>query len=55
MEILGIEVTDKEFDYLMCQQSKGKELKVVGSQVVALDHELTDVEKLNNELNSLMI
>jgi hypothetical protein len=54
MEILGIEVTDEEYDYLFCQQSNGKELKVVDGKVVAVYHEVTDVEKLNNELNSLM-
>jgi hypothetical protein len=53
-KILGIEVTDEEYDFLLCQQSKGKELKVVDGKVVAVDHEETEIEKLNNELNSLI-
>ena len=29
MELLGIEISFEEFDHLMCEQNKGKELKVV--------------------------
>lgn len=54
MEFLGVEITYEEFDYLMCQQSNGKELKVVDGKVVAVDHEVTEVERLNNELDSLI-
>jgi hypothetical protein len=45
MKLLGIELTDKEFDYLMCEQTKGKELKVVGGKVVAVEKTLTESEK----------
>ena len=46
--LLGIEVTDEEFDYLFCQQSQGKELKVVDGKVVAVEHETTQ-EELNEQ------
>ena len=44
MKLLGIEMPLEEFDNLMCQQSQGKELKVVDGKVVAVDHELTQEE-----------
>ena len=44
MKILGIEVTEKEFDFLFCEQAKGKELKVVDGKVVAVEHEVTQEE-----------
>lgn len=44
--ILGHELTDEYFDYLFCEQSKGKELKVVDGKVVAVDHEPTQEELL---------
>lgn len=37
MELLGIEMSLEEFDTLMCQQAKGKELKVVDGKVVAVE------------------
>jgi hypothetical protein len=45
MELLGIELTDEEFDKLMCEQAKGKELKVVDGNVVAVEHEVTEEER----------
>lgn len=53
-KILGIELTNEEFDYLICQQNKGKELKVVDGKVIAVDHEVTEEETLNIELNELI-
>lgn len=47
MELLGIEMSLEEFDTLMCEQSKGKELKVVDGKVVAILPTITDEEKLN--------
>lgn len=44
MKLLGIEMSAKEFDYLMCEQNKGKELKVVDDKVVAVEHEVTEEE-----------
>lgn len=37
-ELFGIEITDEQWDYLMCEQNKGKELKVVDGEVVAVEH-----------------
>ena len=37
MELLGIKMTLEEFDYLMCEQAKGKELKAVDGKVVAVE------------------
>lgn len=54
MKILGIEMPLEEFDNLMCQQSQGKELKVADGKVVAVDHEPTQEEALQNELNFLL-
>ena len=53
MELLGIEMPVEEFDKLMCEQSKGKELKVVDGKVVAVEHEPTQNELLELELRSL--
>lgn len=44
MKLLGIEMSEQEFDYLMCEQNKGKELKVVDDKVVAVEHEVTEEE-----------
>lgn len=43
--LLGIEMSFEEFDRLMCEQAKGKELKVIEGKVVAEYHELTQSEK----------
>lgn len=44
MELLGIELTLEEFDYLMCEQNKGKELKVIDGKVQAIEHIVTEEE-----------
>ena len=41
-KLLGINVTEEEFDYLICEQNNGKELKVVDGKVVAQEHILTN-------------
>lgn len=53
MELLGIEMPFEEFDRLLCEQSKGKELVVKNGKVVAIDHIVTEEELLNVELNNL--
>ena len=53
MELLGIEMPLEEFDRLMCEQSEGKELKVINGKVVAVEHEPTQNELLELELRSL--
>lgn len=47
-KLLGIEVTEKEFNNLLCEQSKGKVLKVVDGQVVAVSYMPTQ-EELNEQ------
>ena len=54
MKLLGIEMPLEEFDKLICEQSKGKELKVVDGKVVATDHIPTEKELLDKELYSLL-
>ena len=53
MELLGIEMPLEEFDRLMCEESEGKELKVVDGKVVAVEHEQTQEELLELELRNL--
>lgn len=53
MQLLGIEMPLEEFDRLLCEQNKGKELKVVDGKVVATDHEITQEELLRKELAEL--
>ena len=48
MELLGIEISLEEFDALMCQQAKGKELKVVDGKVVAV--EIVEPPKTQEEI-----
>lgn len=59
-ELLGIEITDEQWDFLMCEQNKGKELKVVNGKVVAVEHMPTAEElkekrifEIRERLNSL--
>lgn len=54
-KLLGIEMTLEEFDRLMCEQNKGKELVVQDGKVVAIDHVATEEELLRNELAELEI
>lgn len=42
MELLGITVTDDEFNALMCAQNNGKELKVIDGNVVAVERVLSE-------------
>lgn len=52
-KILGVKVTDEDFDRLLSEQSKGKELKVIDNKVVAVEHEVTQEELLKQELQEL--
>ena len=57
MQLLGIEMPFEEFDSLLCEQSNGKELKVIDGKVVAVDRVITQEEiKLNRiaELKELL-
>lgn len=44
MELLGIKLPLKEFDFLLCEQAKGKELKVVDGKVVAVERVISQAE-----------
>lgn len=48
-ELYDISLTDEEFEFLMCEQAKGKELKIVDGKVVAEMHTSTQ-EEINNQL-----
>lgn len=47
-KLFNIQITDAEFDYLICQQNKGKELVVVDGEILAVDHIITEEEILNS-------
>lgn len=51
--LLGIDLTDEEFDNLLCEQAKGKELKIVDGKIVAFEHIITEEEKKQQEINLL--
>lgn len=53
MKLLGIDLTYEEFDFLMCEQSKGKELKVVDGKVVAVEHTQTEQERAQMKIFEL--
>lgn len=53
MKLFGIEMPLEEFDHLICEQNKGKELKVIDGKVIAVDHEVTQEELLRKELAEL--
>lgn len=52
-ELFGIEITDEQWDYLMCEQNKGKELKVVDGKVVAVEHTPSKKDLAEKELFEL--
>ena len=51
--LFDIQLDDDEFNYLMCEHAKGKELKVVNGKVVAVEYKPTQTELYKNELNQL--
>ena len=53
-KLLGKEITDEEFDYLMCEQNKGKELKIIDNKIVAEYHQQTEEEKLEQEKQEIL-
>lgn len=44
MKFLNTELTPQEFDFLICEQNKGKELKVVDGKVVAVERVVSQAE-----------
>lgn len=53
MKLFDIELTNEEFDFLMCEQSNGKELKVINGKVVAVDRIISQVEINKNKILEL--
>ena len=53
MELLGIEMTFEEFDRLLCEQSSGKELKVIDGKVVAIEHIASEQELIEMRIDEL--
>lgn len=52
--LMGVELSDNQFDSLMCEQAKGKELKLIDNTIVAVEHIPADYEKLQIELQTLL-
>lgn len=53
MKLFDIELIDKEFDLLMCEQAKGKELKVENGKVIAYIRETTKEELKEQKIADL--
>ena len=53
MQLFNIELTNEEFNNLMCEQSKGKELKVVNGKVVAVEIVISQAEINKNKILEL--
>lgn len=53
MNLLGIEMTIEEFDKLICEQNKGKGLKVENGKVVAYIRETTNEELKEQKISEL--
>jgi FtsZ-binding cell division protein ZapB len=52
-KLFDIELTDEEFDKLICEQEKGKLLKVVDGKVVAVERVITEEKKLQIRIAEL--
>ena len=46
-------LTDKEIDYLLCEQAKGKDIKKVEGKVVAVERVITEQEKAKIKIAEL--
>lgn len=55
MQLFNIELTNEEFNNLMCEQSNGKELKVINGKVVAVDRIITEEEKAQERISELKL
>ena len=53
MKLLGKDVPKEEFDFLMCEHSQGKDLKVVGGKVVAVEREVLEEERIRMRICEL--
>lgn len=52
-KLFDIELTAEEFNFLMCEQAKGKEIKIIDGKVVATEIEITTTQKAQNEILEL--
>ncbi len=52
-KLFGKEITDEQFDFLMCEQSKGKEIKLVENKIIAVEYIITEEEKAKTRINEL--
>lgn len=52
-KLFDIELKAEEFDFLMCEQAKGKELKLVDGKVIAVERVITEQEKAKSRINEL--
>ena len=52
-KLLGIELSNEEFDFLMCEQAKGKQLNVVENKIIALETKPTQKDIAQQEINEL--
>lgn len=53
-KLLGINLTEEEFDTLICEQNNGKELKVINGEIIAENHILTKEEEIQNEKKEIL-
>lgn len=47
-------LTNKEIDFLICEQNKGKDLKVVDGKTVAVERVITEQEKAQMRIAELI-
>lgn len=51
--LFDIELTDEEFNLLICEQNKGKELRVVNGKVVAVEPVVTEQQNIQSRIAEL--
>ena len=52
-QLLGMNITDEEFDFLMNEQTKGKELRINNGKIVAEFHVETEQEYAQRRIGEL--
>lgn len=53
MKLFGIDIEPKEFDRLMCEESNGKELKVIDGKVIAVERVMAEKEIMQIQITEL--
>ena len=51
--LLGIDLSDEEFDNIMCQQSSGKEIKIVDGKIILVEPQ--KIEQENENIDSIIL